>query len=150
MKKLLILVSLFFLRSSYATSRSIGVIAALPQELETLKAELTSAKVVKHGTAEFVVGNLANIPVVSTLSGVGKVNAAIAGQRMISDFSVKAIFFTGVAGGLNPQYEIGDVVILSQAFQHDFGFLDQKFVLHAVGTLPEIGIGKGDEPIRYD
>lgn len=51
--------------------------------------------------------------------GVGKVFAALVSQHLIDAFSPVAMIFTGVAGSLNPAYEIGDVVISRDCLQHD-------------------------------
>lgn len=81
---------------------------------------------------------------------MGKVNASIASQRLLSEYAVQALFFTGIAGGLNPHFAIGDIVIAGKTFQHDFGMLAEEFTLRAVGTLPELGIGQADAEIKYD
>ena len=49
----------------------------------------------------------------------GKVNAAIATQILISKFEVTHIILTGVAGALNRELEIGDIVISSEVAYHD-------------------------------
>ena len=130
-------------------SRPIGIMHALPQE-GALLTVIKDQQTVKHGSDKFVTGTLSGIPVVITMSGMGKVNAAITAQRLISEFQVKAIIFMGVAGGLNQTLEIGDVLIAKEAFQFDYGFFGKEFVRHPVGVLPEIGIGTGNEPAGYD
>ena len=44
-------------------------------------------------------------------SGVGKVYAAMTTQWLIQEFQPSAVLFTGVAGALNPSYEVGDIVL---------------------------------------
>jgi 5'-methylthioadenosine/S-adenosylhomocysteine nucleosidase len=51
--------------------------------------------------------------------GVGKVFAALVSQHLIDAYSPDALIFTGVAGALNPEYAIGDVVIGRECIQHD-------------------------------
>ena len=128
----------------------IGILTALPQELTTFADELTDFHQVTSGDQEFFLGKIGTVEVVMTISGGGKVNAAMTVQKLISEFSVKAMMFTGVAGGINPSYEIGDIVIARQAFQHDYGWFGEKFIPHAVGTMPELGVGSGEETIFYD
>jgi adenosylhomocysteine nucleosidase len=95
-------------------SKPIGIMHALPQE-GALLTEIKDQQTVKHGSDKFVTGTLSGVPVVITMSGMGKVNAAITAQRLISEFQVKAIMFMGVAGGLNQTLEIGDVLIAKEA-----------------------------------
>ena len=150
MKNLLVLFLLFIggHHFAYGKNKSIGIIAALPQELEALKGELENVEEQDRGREKFWVGRLGRTAVVATLSGVGKVNASVAAQRLISEFGATAIIFTGVAGGISKSLNIGDIVVAKEVYQHDFGFLGKEFVRHAPGTLPEIGIGTGKEPVN--
>jgi adenosylhomocysteine nucleosidase len=52
-------------------------------------------------------------------SGIGKVYSALVSQHLIDAYSPSSLIFTGVAGSLNPSYEIGDVVISRDCIQHD-------------------------------
>lgn len=51
--------------------------------------------------------------------GVGKVFAALVSQHLIDTYAPSCLVFTGVAGSLNPAYEIGDVVVSRDCIQHD-------------------------------
>ncbi|CAH0536113.1 5'-methylthioadenosine/adenosylhomocysteine nucleosidase [Vibrio marisflavi] len=117
---------------------TIGIISALPQEQVSL---LTKIEDRKQLTPTVIKGRIGNHTVIVTLSGMGKVNASSTAQMLISQYNIDAILFSGVAGGLNPDYKVGDVVIASKAFQHDFGYAGESFVMRAVGHLPEIGLG---------
>ena len=52
------------------------------------------------------------------LSGVSMVNAAMNTQLVLDRFNVTHIIFSGIAGGVNPAYHIGDVVIAEQWGQY--------------------------------
>jgi adenosylhomocysteine nucleosidase len=51
--------------------------------------------------------------------GIGKVFAALVSQRLIDAYAPSRMLFTGVAGALNPAYDIGDVVVARECLQHD-------------------------------
>jgi 5'-methylthioadenosine/S-adenosylhomocysteine nucleosidase len=51
--------------------------------------------------------------------GIGKVFAALVSQHLIDTYAPARLLFTGVAGALNPAYEIGDVVVARDCIQHD-------------------------------
>ncbi len=53
------------------------------------------------------------------VSGVGKVNAAAATQKAI-DAGATEIVNCGVAGGLDPSMNVGDVYEISKALEYDF------------------------------
>jgi adenosylhomocysteine nucleosidase len=152
-KLFIVAILLFVLTLTLSCSKEvnrIGILSALPQELDGIEAKTLEKKIVKLGEDKFIIGKIGNVPIVATLSGMGKVNAAIAAQRLISNFNASAILFTGVAGGLSQTVEIGDVVLGLKIFQHDVGFLGDAFVRHAPGILPEIGIGKDGPTIDKD
>lgn len=142
-----------FLEGSPAQSRNhsprVGILSALPQEMEEIEKVLQHTKHSSIKGDNFITGALGNSSVVLTLSGVGKVNATIAAQRLISNFNVSSIVFTGVAGGIDKEIEIGDIVIAESLFQHDAGFLGETFIRHRPGHIPEVGIGNNDN-IKFD
>ena len=142
-----LLFALTFIISGTSHSKTIGVLSAMPAELEGLKAQITNQQEVEQG---IIKGNIGSHTVYATLSGIGKVNASSMAQKLISEFSAGIILFSGVAGGINPDYNVGDVILASHAFQHDYGHLGKEFKMHAVGTLPEIGIGSGEESPYFD
>ena len=51
-------------------------------------------------------------------SGIGKVNAGICAQILADVFSVDAIINTGIAGSLNKNINIGDIVLSTDVVQH--------------------------------
>jgi adenosylhomocysteine nucleosidase len=63
-----------------------------------------------NGT-DYVTGEIEGKPVVLLLSGISMVNAAMTTQFVLDHFAVKRIVFSGIAGGLNPDLGIGDVVV---------------------------------------
>ena len=57
--------------------------------------------------------------VVIVKSGIGKVNAALCAQILVDLFQVSTLINTGIAGSLDAQIDIGDMVISTDAVQHD-------------------------------
>ncbi len=72
------------------------------------------------GKNTFYEGTIADIPIVLVQCGIGKVNAAISAQILISVFSVDFIINTGIAGSLDPALKVLDIVISTDALYHDF------------------------------
>ncbi|MEK9802953.1 MAG: 5'-methylthioadenosine/adenosylhomocysteine nucleosidase, partial [Curvibacter sp.] len=67
----------------------------------------------------FWLGELHGRPVVLALSRIGKVAAATTATTLIEAFDAQRLVFTGVAGGIAPGVEVGDVVVAQEFVQHD-------------------------------
>lgn len=111
----------------------IGIIGAMDMEVEGLRALLTSAETVERGGIEFTTGEIGLWKVVIAKSGIGKVFAAICAQTMINEFSPDFIINTGIAGTLNDDIAILDVVIAKRAVLHD---MDISSIGDPVGLIP--------------
>jgi len=89
------------------------------EELSALLAQMPDEQRVRIAGRDFWVGHLHGQPVVAVLSRIGKVAAAVTATMLLERFAVGAIVFTGVAGGLAPGVNVGDVVVATQLLQHD-------------------------------
>ena len=54
---------------------------------------------------------------------MGKVNAAMTTTLLLEHFRPARVIFTGIAGGIDPNLEPGDIVIAKQTAYHDMGTL---------------------------
>jgi adenosylhomocysteine nucleosidase len=68
---------------------------------------------------EYFIGELRGQSVVLSLSGVGIGRARRATEHAIGAFPLSAIVFVGIAGGLDPELGVGDVVVPAMWGQHD-------------------------------
>lgn len=115
----------------------VGVLCAIPQELAYLADNLTAAEISEAAGMRFHAGRLDGEPVVLARAGMGKVNAAIAATLLIERFGCRVVVFSGIAGGLDPALQIGDVVIADHVIQHDAGYTsDAGFTVYQAGYLP--------------
>ncbi|WP_394764474.1 5'-methylthioadenosine/S-adenosylhomocysteine nucleosidase [Phenylobacterium sp.] len=91
-----------------------AVITAFAPEIVALRTAMTDKhETVVSGTT-FITGSLEGKPVVLFLSGVSMVNAAMNTQRALDRFHVSRIVFSGIAGGVDPSLDVGDVVVPDQ------------------------------------
>jgi adenosylhomocysteine nucleosidase len=97
------------------------VFSALPQESSLLGSWLVGARRTDRVGLTFVSGRLDGIEVVLADSGIGKVAMAARAALAISALSPRAVLFSGVAGGLDPDLEVGDVVVGERLVQYDAG-----------------------------
>ena len=111
----------------------LGIIGAMEIEVAILKSKLENPVVTKIGPMEFFEGKLAGCDVVVVMCGVGKVHAAMCTQVLCSHFGVTHIVNTGVAGSLDAQLDICDVLVSTDAVQHD---MDVTHLGYDVGKVP--------------
>lgn len=68
-----------------------------------------------------------------------RICAGLTATLLADRFGCRTIVFTGVAGGLDPELCIGDIVIADRVVQHDFGLLtDERLRPYQPGHIPFI------------
>lgn len=107
------------------TPRTAVMSAFAPELTALLQATSDRHEVVLGGTA-FTTGVLEGKPVVLFLSGVSMVNAAMTTQRALDSFRVSRIVFSGIAGGVDPQLDVGDVIAPAQWSQYLEGLMARE------------------------
>lgn len=95
-----------------------AVISAFAPEIAALTRATTGQHAYVFGGATFTTGMLEGHPVVLFLSGQSMVNAAMTTQRALDHFHVVRIVFSGIAGGVDPALNVGDVVVAAQWGQY--------------------------------
>ncbi|WP_343591437.1 5'-methylthioadenosine/adenosylhomocysteine nucleosidase [Paracidovorax wautersii] len=98
---------------------TIAILSALAEEQQGLVDAMEGLQALRHVGRDFRCGRLHGHEVVCALSGIGKVAAATTTAALVERFGVRAVVFTGVAGGLGPGVNVGDVVVARQFLQHD-------------------------------
>jgi adenosylhomocysteine nucleosidase len=97
----------------------IALISAMHEELSAVLARLPDEQKTTVAGRDFWIGHWHGHEVVVVLSRIGKVAAATTATTLIERFGVGRMVFTGVAGGLAPQVQVGDVVVAQSFLQHD-------------------------------
>jgi len=100
-------------------TRNIGILGAMAQEIDEVKAMLTEKTTVKIANREFVVGKINSVRCVVAFSKWGKVAATITATLLIQEFAVTDLFFVGTAGALANDLKVGDIVVSKRLVQHD-------------------------------
>ena len=106
----------------------IGIIVAMGKEMELLKPMLENMRVSESNGITFYIGNIGKHKIAAMKCGVGKVNAAMGTVSMIDNYNPELIINTGVAGGMNSNVNVMDMVVGSQVCFHDVwcGFNDSN------------------------
>lgn len=117
----------------------------MAEELEGFLDVLSDAVPTQRGGFTLFSGLLAGKPVLVAQCGIGKVNAAALAQLLILE-GVTHVIFTGVAGALAPELDVGDIVVSSDAVQHD---VDVRALGYALGVVPGEALSwPADEALR--
>ena len=116
-----------------SASEKTGIIGAMEEEVNSLKEALTDSKTTTIAGMDFCEGKLDGVDVVIVQCGMGKVNAGICANTLINNFGCTKVINSGVAGSLDNEIDIGDIVVSVDACQHDF-------------TVEDIGFKKGEIP----
>lgn len=105
--------------------KTIGIIGAMPSELVDIRKGLPNSQIQKKAGFEYYVNHVGDTIVVHVCSGIAKVNAAVCTQALIDTFSPDAIINAGIAGGMNDNIHVCDIVVSSEVLPHD---LDLHFL----------------------
>lgn len=92
--------------------KTIGVIAALPEEADALFSSQGETRDSVRTVA------LADRTIVIAISGIGKVNATLAASRLVLTHHAEMLFVVGTAGALGDRH---GAFLLTEAIQIDYG-----------------------------
>lgn len=123
-----------------------GIIGAMDEEVEKIKNEMIIEKKETNAKTIFYKGVFEGKNIILVRCGIGKVNAAIISQILITQYKVDIIINTGVAGGIKGEVDIGDVVISTDVIEHDF---DASKFGYELGQIPRLDVleFKADEKL---
>ena len=117
--------------------KKIVIIAAMDEELEAIQNKFENVEEKKLKDLVYYEGQAKGKEYVLTKCGVGKVNSARVTQMLIDNFDIEYIMNVGIAGSLNDELEIGDIVIGKKLVQHDF---DITAFGHEKGYITDTGM----------
>ena len=113
----------------------IGAVIAMQSEADILLNEMRISRSLTVSGKIIHVGMAYGKEVAVCVCGVGKVNAALGAQILISKFDAKCLLNFGVAGSLNKETELCSVNQISAATQFDFDLVQLNGT--PIGTLNE-------------
>ena len=111
----------------------LAIMGAMQEEIEPLLAHFDNVNVVEYANNKFYEVSYNGLEIVIAYSKIGKVFASLTASTMIEKFGCDTLLFSGVAGGINPKLQIGDLIIADKLCQHD---LDITAFGHPHGFVP--------------
>lgn len=115
--------------------KTIGIIGAMEEEIESIKPHIDIISTKNIVGLDFYMGKMGGNNVVLVRCGIGKVNAAICSQVLIDLYAVDYIINVGVAGAINKELKIGDIVIATDTMHHD---MDTTYFGDELGIIPRM------------
>ncbi len=89
----------------------IGIVSAFGEEADILIAQAGQKREYKINGNRFTTGTLRGNRVVIVLSGVSMINSTMVTQLLLDHFRIERLLMSGIAGGINPNHHVGDVMI---------------------------------------
>lgn len=131
----------------YDCAMTIGILCAIPDETKAFGAALQIRSTQRVGDNDFHSGTLNGVGITLVECGIGKVNAAFATTVLCDHFKCSSLIFSGIAGGIDPSLQVGDIVIADCLRQVDYGrFQDGAVIPYRVGSFP---FGEPQEEIGF-
>lgn len=118
------IISLFVLGLSFTFAQKLNdtprlaVMSAYEPEWQVLLETIEVEETFNINGYDYTIGKLAGNDVVLFLTGVSMINATMTTQIVIDRFNITGIVFSGIAGGVNPELNIGDVTVAEQWGQY--------------------------------
>ena len=113
----------------------IGAVIAMQSEADILLDQMKIHRSLKVSEKNVHVGTAFGKEIAVCVCGVGKVNAALGAQLLVSKFDVAKLLNFGVAGGLNQGTNLCGVYQIGKAVQFDFDLTQLNGT--KIGTLDE-------------
>lgn len=112
----------------------IAIMGAMVEEITPLLDFFGTYETLEFAKNRYYTTTYKGMELVIAYSKIGKVNASLTATTLIEKFGAEQLLFSGVAGALNPNLHIGDVLVATALAQHD---LDITAFGHPHGYVPE-------------
>ena len=112
-----------------------GIIGAMDSEIQMIRGQMDYCRTNPLYGLTFYQGRIGSHDVILAKCGIGKVNAARCAQILIDRSKPDYLINTGVAGSLDANIDIGDIVVSTDALQHD---MDVRGLGYEKGVIPQL------------
>ena len=111
----------------------LAIMGAMQEEIDPLLVFFKDYKITEYADNKYYELNYKGLDIVIAHSKIGKVFASLTASTLIQKFSCDSLLFSGVAGAINPNLNIGDLIVATKLCQHD---LDITVFGHPFGFVP--------------
>jgi len=122
----------------------LGIMCPMAEEIAALLGDMTEVHRRELAGREVLEGKLYGRPVAMIESGIGKVASAMTATLLLDNLKCRGIVMSGVAGGVDPELAIGDLVVAQRLVQHDYGRVQAEGFTPFQPGIPPFGPGRSD------
>lgn len=112
----------------------VAIMGAMPEEIAPILDKVGTYTTHEVAGNKYYTCRYRDHDLVIAYSKIGKVFSALTAATMIERFGAETMLFSGVAGAINDELHIGDLIVASKLCQHD---LDITAFGHPYGYVPE-------------
>ncbi|WP_119343555.1 5'-methylthioadenosine/adenosylhomocysteine nucleosidase [Facilibium subflavum] len=117
----------------------IAVLGAMAEEIAPILAQVGDYGVIEYANNKYYQADYAGHTLIIAHSKIGKVFSALTASAMIQHFGAQVLLFSGVAGGVRDDINVGDLTMATKTVQHDVDICAFGYALGQVpGSLVEI------------
>lgn len=113
---------------------TIAIMGAMPEEIAPILKAIGEYKTTEYAKNTYYEAEYKGVKLVIAGSKIGKVFSTLTATTLIEYFGAQKLLFSGVAGAISPELNVGDLVVASKLAQHD---LDITAFGHPFGFVPE-------------
>jgi adenosylhomocysteine/aminodeoxyfutalosine nucleosidase len=114
--------------------KKIAIMGAMREEIAPILEKVENIKETDYAGNTYYEATYKGKSVAIAYSKIGKVFSALTATILIEKFGCDMLLFSGVAGGIDPDLNVGDLIIADGLCQHD---LDITAFGHPHGFVPE-------------
>ncbi|WP_169764115.1 5'-methylthioadenosine/adenosylhomocysteine nucleosidase [Campylobacter mucosalis] len=115
----------------------IAILGAMNEEITPILERVADYETINYANNSFYKANYKGKDLIIAYSKIGKVNSSLTATLLIEKFGAKTLLFSGVAGALNENLKIGELIYATSLAQHD---LDITAFGHPYGYVPGVEI----------
>ncbi len=112
----------------------IAILGAMPEEIEPLLEKVEDIVRVDYANNTYYKATYKGIEIVIAYSKIGSAFSTLTATILLEKFGCDKLLFSGVAGAINEELEIGDLIYATKLCKHD---LDITAFGHPHGFVPE-------------
>ena len=112
----------------------IAIMCAMKEEIQPLLEFFKDYETEDYAGNNYYKVKYKDTDIILAYSKIGKVFSTLTATTMLQHFGCHTLLFSGVAGAINPNLQIGDLIVASKLTQHD---LDITAFGHPFGFVPE-------------